>query len=188
MIYINAANEIIENNDPVTVGDINYPRNYPKGSIPGLTLVTETAQPDAVVTGFTVVDGVQVWQSTAYTLAALKATKTAEATATHNTKLGAGFNYGGKNYQTDLKSMGTVNNFMTGLLAGASNPHNGYYRATDNTRATMNDAELAVFLNAIGVYYGALRGNLHDLKDDIEAAANQTALDAIDLTSGWPSN
>lgn len=66
-MYVNEDNEIIQNSDPVRVGDINYPRNWDKGTILGLTKVTETAKPAAdVVTGFTVVAGVQVWQSRDY--------------------------------------------------------------------------------------------------------------------------
>lgn len=66
-MYVNEQNVIIEDNEPVTVGRVNYPRNWDKSTIPGLTKVTETAKPTAdVITGFTVVDGVQVWQSRDY--------------------------------------------------------------------------------------------------------------------------
>lgn len=38
----------------------------------------------------------------------------------------------------------------------------------------------------VGLYYAAVRQRGRDLKDAIEAAADDAALDAIDIESGWP--
>ena len=75
-MYVNAQNEIIPEGKSFKVGDISYPRNFPKSEIAGLTEVTLTDKPtDKVVTGFTVVDGVQVWQSRDYTTEEVAAQK-----------------------------------------------------------------------------------------------------------------
>ena len=39
----------------------------------------------------------------------------------------------------------------------------------------------------VGLYYAAVRQRGRDLKDMIEAAADDAALDAIDIESGWPT-
>lgn len=114
--------------------------------------------------------------------------KKKEAEKKYQEKLDEGFNYQSKIFQTDLQSMATVNNFMTGLLSGFSNPHGGYYRALDNTHVVMDDLELGAFLTAIGVYFGALRANLHALKNSSDAAGIQAELDVIDIDTGWPPN
>ncbi len=185
-MYITANNEIINASNPVTVGSIKYPPSYPKDEIPGLIKVTETDKPTGViVTGFTVVDGVQVWQTSPYPLSELKTQKRQAVINQYEQKLKDGFDFEGNNYQMDAGSMATANNFMTGLLSGYSSPHGGYYRSSSNVNVVMNDTKLGEFLTAIGAKYGAWRANLHVKKDAISAATTEAELSAIDLTTGW---
>lgn len=62
-MYTNAQGQIIEDQAPYIGADgTKYPWNFPKGKIKELTRVQETKQPtDKIVTGFSVVDGIQVW-------------------------------------------------------------------------------------------------------------------------------
>lgn len=65
-MYVNSENKIVMENDPYTDAEgKKYPRNFPKSQIPDLVKVTESEKPAGIVTGFEVVDGVQVWQTRA---------------------------------------------------------------------------------------------------------------------------
>jgi len=197
MLYIDTEGNLTENNKSYTGTDgTKYPRNFPRNEIPGLVEVVLTEKPtDVKVLGHHFEEGVQVWDTRPFNptektdlLLVAKNLKKKEIATLHKDKLIQGFNYLGDNYQMDPASMATVNNFMTGLSAGFENPHGGYYRNSNNVNVLMNDTELREFLIAIGVYYGQLRGYVHGLKDSVKAAKNQTELDAVDVSSGWPSN
>lgn len=64
-MYTNAKGEIIEDQAPYVGADgTKYPWNFPKGKIKELVPVRKTAMPkDAIVTGFKVVEGIQVWET-----------------------------------------------------------------------------------------------------------------------------
>lgn len=62
-----------------------------------------------------------------------------------------------------------------------------FYDAS-NQGVAMTAQEAYDFATNIGTYVNALKQNLLKLKTQLMAAATQADVDAIDVTSGWPTN
>lgn len=59
-------------------------------------------------------------------------------------------------------------------------------RTTSNAYVPGTYAETKALLQSMRTWAGAMMGRLFALKDTVAAAKTQAALDAIDVTSGWP--
>lgn len=118
----------------------------------------------------------------------LRAHKTALAVIERQARIDAGFDYQGHTYQIADDDLSVMDRFMLGLTVGFPSPHGGYFRDVDNVNVAMSDVELGAFIQVAAVYSGGLRAALHVLKDAIADAADQAALDLVDIDAGWPLN
>lgn len=85
-----------------------------------------------------------------------------------------------------LKISGIVQ--MAQIAMAAGQPFAEEFTLTDNSVVTL-DATTAIGLGvAVGQYVSAIYANARALRDAIYAAADETALAAIDVSAGWPSS
>lgn len=111
-------------------------------------------------------------------------------------KLAAGRIYSdSKTYQIDPASQANV--AAIGSLAACvlSNtpgaapwPSNFFWIAADNSQSPMTAAQMYAFAQNIAAYVSSLVTVNYSLKQAINAAETMTALQAININSGWPSN
>lgn len=101
-----------------------------------------------------------------------------------------GFVHDGKRYQVDDASQARItalvvkaDRFVAGL-PGAT--WDVTFIAADNSEVAFTAAEFGVFADAASNVVIARRMYARDLKNRILAAADRAALDAIDVTAGWP--
>lgn len=101
-----------------------------------------------------------------------------------------GFNYGGNHYQIDPASQQLMTAVKTQLADGVTDPHGGRWRTTSNTWITMDDTDVATFIDAVAVYVKAVRTRAWDLIDQASVATTLAGLDSIeaDIANGWPAN
>lgn len=59
--------------------------------------------------------------------------------------------------------------------------------SADNIDVTVTDIELTAIFDLAGRLYEAVYANYTTHREAINAAPNQTALDAVNITSGWPA-
>lgn len=103
----------------------------------------------------------------------------------------AGFTYNGKAFQLDDASQARITalavkaNRKAAGAAGAT--WSGTFIAADNTEATFTETEFGAFADAAANVVIARRLYARSLKNDILAAADGAALDAINVSAGWPS-
>ena len=74
------------------------------------------------------------------------------------------------------------------LNGGAANPHGGTYRSAANANVTLNDTQMEALCDDVFAYCRDLIKNAAALKDSIDAASTATAINTVDINSGWPSN
>lgn len=108
------------------------------------------------------------------------------------TKIAAGFAYtvpGGAphTYQIGEAAQADMTSIAAAFGIGDTNAHGGVWRDASNAMVAMTDDEVKAFFKAARAYGLALRRRYWALKAAIEAAGDQTALDAVDITTGWPS-
>lgn len=101
-------------------------------------------------------------------------------------KISAGFPYQGHAFQIDDVSQNHMVATMADFIAGNANAHGGYWRSAANVNVTMTATECETFLQAAKAYKMACIRNTQSKIDLIVAAANKAALDAVDITAGWP--
>lgn len=124
-------------------------------------------------------------------LAAAKAARLAEVAAELAQRNAAGFAHGGKVFQIDDASQARITalavkaSLVIGGVAGASWPQGFRFIAADNTGAPFDAAGFVGFADAASNIVIARRLRARALKDAIVAAADATALAAIDVTAGW---
>ena len=70
---------------------------------------------------------------------------------------------------------------------GGLDPHGGYWRDASNVNVAMTDAQNKAFLLAAKAYKMGIIRRSQALADLVLGAADQTALDAIDTSAGWPA-
>lgn len=125
-------------------------------------------------------------------LKALKAGLRRAADAEFDRQIGFGYDYGGKNFQTDDASRNNING--VGALAILANtgavpwPSPGYnWICTDNTYYTFTTAsEFITFGVSVAGRYTALRYAFRAIKNAIAALATTEDAQAFDVTQGWP--
>jgi hypothetical protein len=104
-----------------------------------------------------------------------------------------GFTYSGALYQIDYPDSQSAITAM-GSDAAASLAGHGtwdagfYFIAADNSHVAMDAATMLAFAQAVADYVRKSRYRFRVLKDQILAAADFAALNAIDETSGYPTS
>jgi len=108
-------------------------------------------------------------------------------------RIAAGFTWSGKLYQIDTNSQARI--AAMGALALGSiadpvgSPWNAgfYWVAADNSHVPMDAAATYAFARAVALYVSGCILHLRTIKDMIAGAADQTALDAVDVATGYPA-
>lgn len=126
-------------------------------------------------------------------LADAKVAKRAAADLEYARRCAAGVVWNGKAYQLDVASWVMISSLAANAalcIAGAPGVSwdlgDPGYLATDNTYTPFAmPQDFLPFATAAKQRIMALREHYRGLKDQIIAAADQTALDAIDLSAGW---
>lgn len=77
--------------------------------------------------------------------------------------------------------------YLAAVSAGAGAQPGAAFRTADNTTINCTFGEGLQTLLDMASWGKSLFGHSWELKDQIIAAADQTALDAIDITAGWPA-
>jgi len=119
--------------------------------------------------------------------------KTQAALAQYSARIAAGFTFSGTLFQIDPVSQGQIaamGALALGSIADSANsPWNGgfYWVATDNSHVPMDAATTYAFARAVALYVSACILHLRAIKDAIAGAADQAALDAIDVSAGYPA-
>jgi hypothetical protein len=149
---------------------------------------------DGTVTGVgdTVVDGALVRYVP--TIADHRAEKVRVATAWFNGlfALPNGFTFAGKLYQMDEASRANWVILGVGADRSAADPMAFPWTdipviAADNSSTPMDAPTARAFSQAAIAYWAACRPAFRAIKDAIAGAADETALDAIDVTTGYPA-
>ena len=126
------------------------------------------------------------------TLAESRFAKTGAAVAHYNALIAAGFAQGGTLFQIDsaaqaqIAAMGVMALGSITDPAGSPWPAGFYWIAADNSHVPMDAAAMYGFGRAAGAYVSACVLRLRAIKDAIVSAPDQAALDAIDVTAGYP--
>jgi hypothetical protein len=114
------------------------------------------------------------------------------ATAAFNTAVAAGVVYGGKILQIGDDDRANITGQSSRAIAsmlsgsGVTWPSDFAWRMADNSSLALpTAADMLALGQAAADRYAALRLKLGQIKDAIDAAADQAALDAIDVTAGW---
>lgn len=108
--------------------------------------------------------------------------------ALYNDKVAAGFVYETNTYQINTNSRLDMTAVMTDFVAGATNAHGGFWRSQDNQMIAMDDTEVQAFILAVKAYMAGLYQAQWTHKDAIGALQDVAAVDAYDITTGWPTN
>jgi hypothetical protein len=104
-----------------------------------------------------------------------------------------GFTIQGATMQIDAASQANIGGAVSAALLSSQNPtdfswDSGFYWvAADNSHIAMTAAQMVAFGHAVFEYVRLTRMNIRAIKDAIAAAAAQAALDAIDVTAGYPA-
>ena len=147
--------------------------------------------PIATSRGDTVVNG--VYTPYAPTLADNKTAKIAAAETVFDGLIAAGFTYAGARYQIDSDSQTQLAAMSLMALGSITDPANSpwiagfYWIAGDNSHVPMDAPTMYAFGRAVASYVSAGVLRLRAIKDAIAGAADQAALDAIDVTAGYPA-
>lgn len=134
------------------------------------------------------------WAEPAASLEDLRATKIAAITARANALLASGAPvYGGLHValddgsRADLTEMAQMaSNAMTGALAWPDSYARGWI-SVENVRIPLaSPIEGLTLAASVGNFYSAVMQHRRDLKDAALAVVDAAALDAIDISGGWP--
>jgi hypothetical protein len=115
------------------------------------------------------------------------------AIAHYNGLIAAGFTWSGTLYQIDAASQASIaamGIMALGSIAGPAGspwPAGFDWIAADNSHVPLDAAAMYAFGRAVADYVSACVLRLRALKDAIAAAADRAALDAIDVTAGYPA-
>lgn len=127
------------------------------------------------------------------TLDDAKAAKRTLAEANMRARIAAGFTWSGTLYQIDPDSqtrIAAMGALALGSIADpAGSPWNAgfYWVGADNSHVPMDAAATYAFARAAALYVSGCILQLRTIKDTIAGAADQTALDAIDVAAGYPA-
>ena len=131
---------------------------------------------------------VEGWQVDTLPLATCKANKRAKVDALLAVKIAAGRVYSGNTYQIRAQDLTNITGIRVALLSGILSPHGGIWRSILNVDVAMNDVEFALFAANVMAYIRDLIRKASAHKDGIDACANAAAVNAYDITAGWPAN
>jgi hypothetical protein len=127
-----------------------------------------------------------------YDFARAKADRRNAAAAAFDVALAAGVAYGGKVLQIGDDDRANITGQSSRAIAsmlsgsGVTWPSDFAWRMADNSSLALpTAADMLALGQAAADRYAALRLSLGAIKDAIDAAADQAALDAIDVTAGW---
>lgn len=131
---------------------------------------------------------IEGWRIDTLPLATCKANKKTKVDALLAAKMAAGRVYNGNIYQIRAQDLTNITGIRVALLAGIANAHGGIWRSAANVDVAMDDAAFAMFAANIMAYVRDLirKGSAH--KDAIDALLSAAAVDAYDITAGWPAN
>lgn len=117
-----------------------------------------------------------------------KTAKLNAVNALRDQKEASGFSYLGKVFDSDERSaariFGAVQAAQAALSAGQ--PFSIDWTVQDNTVVSLDAAATIGMSVAMAQHANALHQHARELKAAIDAAHSQTALDAIDVETGWP--
>lgn len=140
---------------------------------------------------FTVADGAVVdWVPT---LDSNRQAKAVAAAGNFAALIAAGFSFSAVPYQIDTDSQARIAAMGIMALGSITDPANSpwpdgfYWVAADNSHVPMDAAAMYAFGRAVGAHVSACVLRLRAIKDAIAGAADQAALDAIDVTAGYPA-
>jgi hypothetical protein len=152
------------------------------------------AGPDDVYAGFTYDPATQVFAAPMRTFFEIQTARIADVDSKVDTLLTGGYPHTADLHialddgsRTDLSAMATAAGLaISGIVSWPGSYQQGWI-AIENIRIPLPTPQDGIALAApVGDYYGAIRQNGRALKDAILGAADATALDAIDITAGWP--
>lgn len=120
------------------------------------------------------------------TLAERKATMRAAVKRERDRLETCGFRHGGVVFDSDQRSVQRINTAVQAAsVAGPS--FSLVWTAADNSDVTLDQAAMLTMPASLAQRAGALHAHAKTLKAAIGSAGNAAALDAIDITAGWPS-
>ncbi len=90
-------------------------------------------------------------------------------------------------FDADIKSYGLMNNAIAVKDRGNATFFPIEWIDADNISVTVTDVELTAIFDLSGRLYEACYDNYQTHRVAINAAVDQAALDAIDITTGWPT-
>jgi len=136
-------------------------------------------------------------QIPAPTLASLKATKKAAVNTIVSTTLSGGYSHdfgaphGVKVLQTRdaddrINWLTSQAAYSAAVMGGAGAFEGANFRAEDNTDITLSYADGLNVLLSMAAWGASVYAASWVLKNAIEAAADEAALDAVDVNDGWP--
>jgi hypothetical protein len=122
-------------------------------------------------------------------LATEKTKRCAEVNALRDGKEVSGFMYQGKLFQSDERSaQRIVNAAMTASsLMMVSQPFSVTWLSDDDTEFNLDGAGMLALQGAFTQFAGSLHFYGRLLKDQINAATTTAAVNAIDISTGWPA-
>lgn len=126
-------------------------------------------------------------------LVVLRQQKIVAIDAVAETRAAAGLSYGGKVIQIDDASRQNISGIATRALGvvqgveGLTWPVGFAWRCLDNSWLEISAADFLAMAQQAADLYTAIVVHRAALKDAATAAADQAALDAIDLAAGWPA-
>ena len=145
----------------------------------------------AIARGDTVANGALVRYVP--TIADSQATKTQAAASQFDALIAAGFTFSGTLFQIDTASQSQIAAMGALALGSVADPANSpwnagfYWVAADNSHVPMDAPATYAFARAVALYVSGCILHLRAIKDAIAGAADQAALDAIDVTAGYLS-
>lgn len=123
----------------------------------------------------------------AETLARAKAAKWGQVKATRDLVEYGNFTWDGSTFNADAESrnriMGAVQ--LATLAAGAGQPYAVVWTLADNGTRTLSAADMMAVGAALGARVGSAHARAAALRTQINAATTLSALEAIDITTGW---
>lgn len=101
------------------------------------------------------------------------------------------FTYGGNPYDIDEKSQIAISGLAQAAAANIANPGSvplpGFWIDANNNRQALTAAQYYAMASAIGNYVSGCRLRFRTIKDAILAQTTVAAVEAIDVTAGYPT-
>lgn len=112
--------------------------------------------------------------------------KIAEVKALRSEKYQSGFVYNEKTFQCDIEAQKDMTAIMVQFLGGATNPHGGAWRASDNESVTMNDSQVQAFIQATFNYVYSVKNTAWTHEENINNLGVKQDILEYNVLSGWP--